>query len=221
MPLTGAMLKSIAGAVPGGASGKQVASWDALAKDCNDACVLLGFTTYKGYATFIANNCQESGYFRTTEEYAKNGPYAPYIGRTFIQVTWKTNYAAFGKYAVSKKLEGLTDPNYFVNNPKRLADVKWAWWGPCWYFSKSWGGKTLVQIADTSKMPNVAVAKAINMGSPTSPHTPSGMRTRDALYDKACSYGDKLMPVRSPAPAPSSSGILGMTHLDKFAFTGA
>ena len=82
-----------------------MASWDTLAKDCNDACRLLGFTTYKGYATFIANNCQESGYFRTTEEYAKNGPYAPYIGRTFIQVTWKSNYAAmFGRRGSNPKL---------------------------------------------------------------------------------------------------------------------
>jgi len=219
MALTGAMLKSIAAAVPGGSSGTQVATWDALAKDCNDACRLLGFTTYKGYATFIANCCQESGYFRTTEEYDKDGRYAPYIGRTFIQVTWKTNYAAFGKYAVKNKLEGLTDINYFTNVPKRLAQVKWAWWGPCWYFSKSWNGKTLVQIADTSKAPNLLVAKAINMGSPTSTHTPAGMRTRDALYDKACSYGNALLPVSRPAP--SGSGILGMTHLDKFAYTGA
>jgi putative chitinase len=218
MALTGAMLKSIAAAVPGGSAGKQVASWDTLAKDSNDACLLLGFTTYKGYATFIANCCQESAYFRTTEEYAKKGPYAPYIGRTFIQVTWKTNYAAFGKYAVKNKLEGLTDPNRFVNHPTELAQVKWAWWGPCWYFSKSWGGKTLVQIADTSKAPNVAVAKAINMGSPTSSHTPGGMKTRDLLYDKACSYGNKLMPASTPA---QSSGILGMTHLTKFSYTGA
>ena len=67
------MLKGIAAAVPGGDSRTQVASWDTLAKDCNDACLLLGFTTYTGYATFIANCCQESAYFRTTEEYAKDG----------------------------------------------------------------------------------------------------------------------------------------------------
>ena len=215
MALTGPMLKSIAGAVPGGDQGRQVASWDTLAKDCNDAGKLLGFTTVEGYSSFIANCCQESAYFRTTEEYAKNGRYAPYIGRTFIQVTWKTNYEAFGKYAVKHHLEGLTDPNKFVKNPKSLAEVRWAWWGPCWYFSKTWGGETLVQIADRTKS-NLAVARAINMGSPTSSHTPGGIKTRDALFKKACSYGERIMPERTT----QFDGIMGMTHIAKYSYPG-
>jgi predicted chitinase len=203
--LTGSMLKSVAAAVPGGETGTQVASWDTLAAGCNDACVLLGFTTYTGYATLIANCCQESAYFRTTEEYDKDGPYAPYIGRTFIQVTWEDNYRAFGDYAVKHGLVGLTDDDYFVNNPTKLAHQKWAWWGPCWYFSKTWDGQTLVEIADTDPDPNTAVAKAINMGDPDSPNTPGGMKDRDALYDKACSYGDDLMP-------SGGAGLFGMTR---------
>jgi predicted chitinase len=213
MALDGPMLKSIAGAVTGGTAGTQVMTWAKLAKDCNDACRLLGFTTFKGYATFIANCCQESAFFRTTEEYDKHGRYAPYIGRTFIQVTWEGNYLAFGKYAVKHDLEGLKDPKHFVNVPKRLAEVKWAWWGPCWYFSKTWGGETLVHIADTWKNPNTAVAKAINMGSPTSTHTPGGMRVRDQLYVKACSFGWDLMPDDSPTQVDD---LLGMTTLAKF-----
>lgn len=207
MALTGAMLKAIAGAVEGGSSGTQVMSWDQLAADCNDACVLLGFTTYDGYATLIANCCQESDYFRTTEEYSHSGPYEPYRGRTFIQVTWEDNYRAFGDYAVKYGLEGLTDDDFFVDNPSKLADEKWAWWGPCWYFSKSWYGDTLVQIADTWSDPNTAVAKAINMGDPKSPNTPGGMKYRDMLFDKACSYGWDLMPTRGP---------LGLSKVTKF-----
>ncbi len=213
MSLDGNMLKSIAAAIDGGSSGTQVASWDDLAQGCNDACLLLGFKTYEGYATLIANCCQESAYFRTTEEYDQDNEYAPYIGRTFIQVTWKDNYAAFGDYAVKRKLEGLTDDDYFVDNPEKLADFKWAWWGPCWYFSKSWNGETLVEIADTWDDPNTAVAKAINMGSPTSPNTPGGMKDRDKLFDKACSYGPDLM--------PTGGGVLGLTKIEMHHYSGA
>lgn len=212
MALTGSMLKSIAAAIDGGETGTQVASWDDLAKGCNDACVLLGFKTSDGYATFIANCCQESAYFRTTEEYDHSGDYYPYIGRTFIQVTWKDNYDAFGNFAVKHDLEGLTDANKFVNDPESLAAEKWAWWGPCWYFSKAWYGDTLVEIADTWDDPNTAVAKAINMGDPKSSNTPGGMKDRDKLYDKARSYGNDLM--------PTSSGVLGMTKIEKHHYSG-
>jgi hypothetical protein len=212
MALTGTMLKSIAAAVDGGSSGTQVASWDDLAAGANDACVLLGFTTYEGYATLIANCCQESDYFRTTEEYDQNNEYAPYYGRTFIQVTWKDNYAAFGKYAKANKLEGVTDEDYFVDDPDRLTPFKWAWWGPCWYFGKSWGGETLVEIADTWDNPNTAVAKAINMGSPTSPNTPGGMKYRDQLFHAACDYGWDLM--------PGTAGIFGLTTLKSYSYSG-
>ena len=45
----------------------------------------------------------------------------------------ESNYAAFGKWCVSKNL--LTDANHFVNNPGELAADRWAWHGAVWYWT--------------------------------------------------------------------------------------
>jgi predicted chitinase len=196
--LTGAMLKSIAAAVPGGDTGTQVASWDELAAGCMEVAAFLGFTTARGLATFIANCCQESAYFRTTKEYeGEVADYAPYYGRGFIQLTWRSNYAAYGTWCQTRGLLGVTDRKEFVDFPDRVADIKHAWWTAAMYFTKTWvfGGReqSLVEIADSTGS-NVVVARAINAGNPSSGFIPYGIVNRDALFDKACTFGDQLLP---------------------------
>ena len=55
-------------------------------------------TNVRRIAMWLAQIGHESDGFNATEEYAKNGRYAPYIGRTWIQITWRDNYAAFGQW---------------------------------------------------------------------------------------------------------------------------
>jgi predicted chitinase len=196
--LTGPMLKAIAAAVPGGDSGTKVASWDDLAAGCMEAAAFLGFTTSRGLATFIANCCQESDFFRTTKEYG--GPsahYAPYFGRGFIQLTWRENYAAYGTWCRTRGVLGVTDAKEFVDFPDHVADIKHAWWTAAMYFTKTWvfNGReqSLVEIADSTGS-NLVVARAINAGNPGSSFTPLGIMKRDDLFDKACAFGDQLLP---------------------------
>ena len=196
--LTGPMLRAIAAAVPGGDGGTQVASWDELAAGCMEAATFLGFTTPRGLATFIANCCQESAYFRTTREYeGEVAHYAPYYGRGFIQLTWRSNYEAYGRWCHVRGVLGVTDPMEFVDDPDRVADIEHAWWTAAMYFTKTWvfAGReqSLVEIADSTGS-NVVVARAINAGNPSSGFSPYGITDRDALFDLACTFGDQLMP---------------------------
>ena len=123
-------------------------------------------------AVFLATMTQESAYFRTTEEYAKTGSYAPYIGRTFEQVTWRYNYAAFGDWCASKGL--IATPSLFVDKPELLAEMQWAWLGGVWFF-ESHG---LWAYADRGDFQTVEVK--VNGASPF----PSGWPTRLKAYQQ-------------------------------------
>ncbi len=213
--LTGSMLRSIAAAVPGGDGGMQVASWEDLAAGCMEVAAFLGFTTSKGLATFIANCCQESAYFRTTTEYeGEVAHYAPYYGRGFIQLTWRANYAAYGTWCHTRGLLGVTDRDVFVQFPDRVAGIEHAWWTAAMYFTKTWvfAGReqSLVEIADSTGS-NVVVARAINAGNPSSSFTPYGICNRDALFDKACTFGDQLLPEEDDM-TPEEHEMLSSIH---------
>jgi hypothetical protein len=174
-------------AVPG-ALGRQMKPLNDLASGANDALRQAppGLTV-KGAAAFLATMAQESAWFRTTEEYAKNGRYAPYIGRTFEQVTWKDNYRSFGKWCKAKGL--LEDSEFFVDNPKRLADYRWAWLGGVWFFEAN----GIWAYANTGQF--LQVQKAVNLGNPDSKYTPAGMKTRLAAYNAFLPFGSALLPL--------------------------
>jgi hypothetical protein len=165
---------------------------DEIAAAFNEAMVKYGggqFNTVDKVAALVSECMMESAYFRTTEEYAKNGRYAPYIGRSFIQITWKANYASFGKWCKSQGL--ISDPDYFVKNPKRLADHKWAAIGGVWYFTKvPFHGHPLTFYASNI----LQVGRAVNMGDPSSRHTPSGQESRTAAYDVVRKLGPSITP---------------------------
>ena len=133
----------------------------------------------KRIAMWLAQIGEESGSFVYTEEINKSGPYAPFIGRTWIQITWQANYAAFGKWA---KLQNLVDDeNTFVNNPTSLADPKWAGIGPAWYWTVA--RPTINSLCDNGDV--VGVTQLINGGQ-------NGIDDRTARYNHAIALGDRL-----------------------------
>jgi len=181
--LTGAHITAALKAAGAGSGLVMPASQIAVA--FNDAISKYGgglFTTINSYAALVSECMMESAYFRTTAEYATTGPYQPYKGRTFIQITWKDNYAAFGKWCLSVGL--VTDADYFVKNPTKLADLKWAAIGGVWYFTKvlkkdkQGNLHPIVWWADDP----LAIGRAVNMGNPYSTATPNGQKARDAAY---------------------------------------
>ena len=157
--------------------------------------------TPKRIAMWLAQIGWESDNFNATEEYAKNGSYAPYIGRTWIQITWQSNYADFGKWCAARGL--IDDPNFFVANPQALADPKWAAIGPAWYWTVQ--RPQINGLCDAGDL--VGVTKAINGGTngleDPNPNVP-GRRSR---YNQASALGERLMAlVQTVSEPPAQNG---------------
>lgn len=190
--ITGKHVEQVLRSIPG-AYGRQVAGVDELATGANEALLTApAGLTVEGAASFLATMAQESASFRATEEYAKNGRYAPFIGRTFEMVTWRDNYERFGGWCVAQGL--LKDNWYFTEKPQRLADLRWAWLGGIWFWQQHgiW--------AHGNRGDFLATQRAVNLGSPTSKHTPVGMTARNAWYAAWLRIGADLLPTPTEQP---------------------
>lgn len=137
-------------------------------------------TNVNRIAMYLAQVGHESVSFQYTEEIAKNGRYAPYIGRTWIQITWESNYRQFGQWAARQGM--LDDPEFFVKNPKRLADLEWAGIGAAWYWTQA---RTDINALSDKRDLNT-VTYRINGGY-------NGLADRKARYDRALALGDELL----------------------------
>jgi len=192
-----------------GAGGGLVMGTDAIAKAFNDAMRKYGdglFITADRVAALISECMMESAYFRTTEEYnTKKGDYQPYRGRTFIQITWKSNYEKFGKWC---KQQGLvSDADYFVKNPSKLADLKWAAIGGVWYFTQvNFYGKPLVEYSGNIGQ----VGKAVNLGDPFHKVAPNGWKAREAAYIAVRALGPDIVLEQEIKSTNSTDWMVGM-----------
>lgn len=184
-----------------GGLGGQGWTLDTIAAGADDAMRQAGITTREGAACLVAQCMVESAYFRTTREYGGSRTrYAPYYGRGFIQVTWRSNYAAFGAWCKARGL--VPDADYFVNVPDRLADPKWAWLGAVWYFTTHRHG--LVALANRGE--NIKVGRAINRGDAYSRYAAYGEDHRVAAYQALLAAGitppgKATTPAATPAKA--------------------
>ena len=155
--------------------------------------------TVNRIAMYLAQCGHESDGFNTTTEYGdlSGAAYYPYIGRTWIQITWESNYAAFGQWAFGKGL--ITDPNQFVNNPESLSDLQWAGIGAAWYWTIQ--RPTINSLCDNGDV--VGVTQLINGGQ-------NGIDDRTARYNQAIALGDELLAlvssVTTTAPTPAPTG---------------
>lgn len=107
---------------------------------------------------FLAQVGHESVSLQYTEEIASGAAYegrsdlgntqpgdgVRFKGRSFIQITGRTNYGAFSQWAYGKKL--TTNPWHFLEHPEQLAEDKWAWLGAVWYWTVA--RSTLNSLAD-------------------------------------------------------------------------
>ena len=126
-------------------------------------------------AVWVATMLQESAWLQTTVEYGEDTKkYDPYRGRTFEQLTHKSNYAGFGQWCFDNEL--VPQPDYFVKNPDELGALKFAWLGGTWYFDnrKLW---TWASAGDFQR-----VQTAVNFGTATTTKVPSGWFARLRAY---------------------------------------
>ncbi|AOQ27752.1 lysin A [Mycobacterium phage PacerPaul] len=137
-------------------------------------------TNVNRIAMWLAQIGHESGSFQYTEEIAKNGRYAPYIGRTWIQITWDYNYRSFSEWAYAFGM--VPTPDYFVVNYRELADLKWAGIGPAWYWTVA--RPDINELSDRRDLNTVT--RRINGGT-------NGLADRQARYNRALAQGDALL----------------------------
>lgn len=149
-----------------------------LVKGCNEAMLRGKITTTKRAAAYLAQVGHESVSLRYRAEIG--GPstrYAPYYGRTFIQVTWESNYRAFGRWlGVGEK---------FVRQPALLERDEYVWLGPIWY----WSTNNLNRYADSGDFEGLT--RAINGGL-------NGYDDRKARWARCKALGSAILPAEDP-----------------------
>lgn len=154
-------------------------------------------TTVNRIAMALAQWGHESDGFNTTVEYGTGQRYAPYIGRTWIQITWQANYSGFSRWCFDRGL--VPTASYFVDNPTELADLKWAGLGAAWYWTVA--RPTINALCDQGDI--TGVTQLINGGT-------NGLTDRRARYQQALALGDRLLLLLTN-PASTKGPLMALT----------
>jgi predicted chitinase len=173
-------------------------------------------STKNRVACLVGECAQETDWYKTTVEYtAGSNSYSPYDGRGFIQLTYQSNYAAFGKWMQS--IGRLTDANYFVDNPTALGDVKYAAYTAIYYFTQVlWSGQNLMQLCDASATPWHDISRAINRGDPASTDPAYGEADRTTAIDAV--LGVTPDPTTPPAPTGLQDAVVAWVEAREGSF---
>jgi predicted chitinase len=172
------------------ATGITLTKAQAILPEVQQGLALSQCTTVNRIAYWLAQMGHESGSFVYTEEIQSGDESTDrwkYKGRTWIQITWQSNYAAFSQWLYGK---GLTSsPTYFVDNPKELAQLQWAALGPAWYWTVA--RAQINSLCDAGNF--TQVTQLINGGQ-------NGASDRVARRDRALALGDQLLALTTDAP---------------------
>ena len=154
-------------------------------------------------AMWLAQMGHESGGFNYTEEIASGAAYegradlgntqqgdgVRFKGRSWIQVTGRSNYTKLSKWAFDQGI--VASATFFVDAPTKLAQNQFAGLGPAWYWTVA--RPQLNSLSDKRDL--VAVTQAINGGQ-------NGIADRRQRYDRALALGnDLLVLVSNDVPA--------------------
>lgn len=167
--------------------GLSTARYKALARELGQAMLDHRITTPARAAMFIAQVAHESAGFRYTEEIASGAAYEGrrdlgntkpgdgrrYKGRSYIQITGRSNYA---------QVSGALRHN-FVTHPRALAQPVYAAKAAAWWFD-SHGCNELCDVGDFR-----ALTRRINGGT-------NGYSSRVAYYTRARAVSKYLVPKR-------------------------
>lgn len=194
----------------GGSESAMLQTPEAVAAGFNDALDnTFGrsiLSTRERAAQLIAQTAQETGGYRLIKEGGMNPSvrYWPYIGRGWIQVTWRDGYLSFGRFM--KKWGVITDENLFVNNPSALEDLKYAPYTAVWEFTyKSFNPHgNLFGWCNAPTAPEV-VGRIINTGNPWTTFKVNGQALRLKAYYAVLAVTPKPVS-RAAIVAPMKAG---------------
>ncbi|GAA2436225.1 glycoside hydrolase family 19 protein [Mycolicibacterium llatzerense] len=184
-----------AAAVLARATGLSLPRAAAILPQVRDGLAASQCTTPLRIAMWLAQIGHESDNFNATQEYdsgANHGDPAEttdrwkYKGRTWIQITWSTNYQAFSGWCYDRGL--VTSPRYFLDNPRALADQKWAGLGPAWYWTVA--RSQINSLCDRGDINEVT--RLIN-GGYNGLEDFNGQPGRRTRYQRALALGDQLL----------------------------
>lgn len=151
-------------------------------------------TNINRIAMWLAQVGHESAGFNATEEYASGAAYegradlgntqpgdgVRFKGRSWIQITGRNNYAAFSRWCSGKGL--VLSPTEFVDNPNRLAELRWAGIGAAWYWTVA--RSDINALSDRQDLETVT--RRINGGT-------NGLADRRDRYNRALLQGEALL----------------------------
>lgn len=101
-------------------------------------------------------------------------------GRSWIQITGRSNYTRLSQWAFGKGL--VPSATYFVDNPPALASDEYAGLGAAWYWVVA--RSDINALSDNRDL--VTVTKRINGGT-------NGLDDRRSRYNRALAMGDQLL----------------------------
>lgn len=159
----------------------------ALARDLAQAMHDEGISSARRATMFIAQTAHESAAFRAREEFASGSEYegrrdlgnihpgdgVKFKGRTYIQITGRSNYRALPHW------DGIN----FEKHPARLAEPKYAAKGAAYW----WRTHGCNELADRGDF--IAVTRRINGGT-------NGLAERQSYYRRALGVAAFLIPKR-------------------------
>ncbi|CPX29421.1 Bacteriophage protein [Mycobacteroides abscessus] len=151
-------------------------------------------TNVNRIAMWLAQVGHESGSFVYTEEIASGAAYegrsdlgntqpgdgVRFKGRSWIQITGRSNYGLFSQWAFKQRL--VPTPTYFVDHSTELADLKWAGVGAAWYWTVA--RSDINTLSDRQDLETVT--RRINGGT-------NGLADRRDRYNRALLQGDALL----------------------------
>ncbi|WP_074361904.1 M15 family metallopeptidase [Mycobacteroides abscessus] len=151
-------------------------------------------TNVNRIAMWLAQVGHESAGFNATEEDASGAAYegradlgntqpgdgVRFKGRSWIQITGRSNYGLFSQWAFKQRL--VSTPTYFVDHPIELADLKWAGVGAAWYWTVA--RSDINALSDRQDLETVT--RRINGGT-------NGLADRRDRYNRALLQGEALL----------------------------
>jgi predicted chitinase len=194
---------------PGYPAPLSLSRYEQLAGSCNEALLRAGCTTVQRVAMFLAQTGAESGSLRWTEELADGSAYngrldlgnthpgdgPRFKGRSFIQVTGRDHYANLSRWAAQH--DYVPTSTFFIDHPEWLAEDRYAFLGPVWYWTVA--RPRLNLQCDASDV--AAATWSVNGGY-------SNLAGRMARWSKCLTLGDALLPSSGAAPDSSSQHSL-------------